>query len=76
MSNPADSFYGLEPETIFRSIETVGLVPTGELRQLNSYENRVFELFLEEPLPGTQDQRVVAKFYRPGRWSRESSTLR
>ena len=72
MSSPTDSFYGLEPETIFRSIETVGLVPTGELRQLNSYENRVFELFLEEPLPGTKDQRVVAKFYRPGRWSRES----
>lgn len=53
-------------------MESLGLVPTGELRQLNSYENRVFELFLESPIKGTQDQRVVIKFYRPGRWSRES----
>lgn len=53
-------------------MERLGLTPTGELRQLNSYENRVFELFLEEPIPGTKDQRVVTKFYRPGRWSRES----
>ncbi len=53
-------------------MESLGLVPTGELRQLNSFENRVFELFLENPVPGTTDHRVVTKFYRPGRWSRES----
>ncbi len=55
-------------------------MPTGELRQLNSYENRVFELHLEEKfeVPGGDEEgplavdRVVTKFYRPGRWSRES----
>lgn len=71
MHAPKDSFYGLEPETIFRAIESLGLRPTGELRQLNSYENRVFELHLEEAAqPGVE--RVVAKFYRPGRWSQEA----
>ena len=35
--------------------------------QLNSYENRVFQVFLEDAPGG--DQAVVAKFYRPGRWS-------
>jgi Ser/Thr protein kinase RdoA (MazF antagonist) len=53
-------------------MESLGLVPTGELRQLNSYENRVFELFLESPPKGLSDHRVVTKFYRPGRWSKES----
>lgn len=40
--------------------------PTGELRQLNSYENRVFEVLLET------GERKVMKFYRPGRWTDET----
>lgn len=63
MSGTKTSFYGLEPEIILEAIESVELVPTGELRQLNSYENRVFEVLLEN------GQRKVVKFYRPGRWS-------
>jgi Ser/Thr protein kinase RdoA (MazF antagonist) len=35
----------------------------GRLLQLNSYENRVFQVMLED------GRAVVAKFYRPGRWS-------
>lgn len=70
MSSSKDSFYGLEPETIFRAIESAGLQPTGELRQLNSYENRVFEIHLEKKF--AEHERVVAKFYRPGRWSLDS----
>lgn len=67
------SFFGLEPEFIFRAVETLNLQPTGELRQLNSFENRVFELKLEHPIPGTGDlDRVIVKFYRPGRWSADS----
>jgi Ser/Thr protein kinase RdoA (MazF antagonist) len=57
------SFYGLEPEIILEAIESQNLRPTGELRQLNSYENRVFEVLLEN------DDRKVIKFYRPGRWN-------
>lgn len=45
------------------SLERAGFNPTGEYQQLNSYENRVFDVAIEG-----QD-RVVAKFYRPGRWS-------
>lgn len=71
MSEPRNSFYGLEPELIFRSIEGLGLQPTGEMRQLNSYENRVFEIFLERPPDiAPKVDRIVVKFYRPGRWSR------
>jgi len=44
-------------------VETTGLVSDGRLLALNSYENRVYQVGLEEGQP------VVAKFYRPGRWS-------
>jgi Ser/Thr protein kinase RdoA (MazF antagonist) len=39
----------------------------GRVLQLNSYENRVFQVFLEDGSPGAEA--VVAKFYRPGRWT-------
>ncbi|PWU20960.1 MAG: serine/threonine protein kinase [Bdellovibrio sp.] len=67
------SFNTLEPETILQAMESAGLQPTGEMRQLNSFENRVFEISLEKPPhEHPQVQRVVAKFYRPGRWSRRA----
>ena len=46
-----------------RAVETAGFEPTGEFTQLNSYENRVFEVKLESR------ESVVIKFYRPQRWS-------
>jgi len=46
-----------------RAAEQAGLRPTGHCRALNSLENRVFDIGLED---GTH---IVAKFYRPGRWS-------
>jgi Ser/Thr protein kinase RdoA (MazF antagonist) len=53
----------LTPEVVLDALDAVGLRGDGRLIQLNSYENRVFQVFLE-------DGRVlVAKFYRPGRWS-------
>lgn len=57
------SFYELTPDVVLESVESKGLEPTGYILQLNSYENRVFEIELENK------KRVVAKFYRPGRWS-------
>ena len=45
------------------ALDAVGLRGDGRLIQLNSYENRVFQVFLED------GRVVVAKFYRPGRWS-------
>lgn len=53
----------LSPEVILDALEAVGFAPTGGLLELNSYENRVFQLELED------GSFVVAKFYRPGRWS-------
>ena len=44
------------------AIERVGLNPDGRLLALNSYENRVYQVFMNEGPP-----RVV-KFYRSGRW--------
>jgi len=62
--DPTDTpFSGLTPETILDAIETTGRRCSGQLLALNSYENRVYQVGLEETLP------VVAKFYRPGRWS-------
>jgi Ser/Thr protein kinase RdoA (MazF antagonist) len=61
---PSDTPYaGLTPEAVLDALDAVGLRGDGRLIQLNSYENRVFQVFLEDgPV-------VVAKFYRPGRWS-------
>lgn len=58
-------FAALLPETVLDALDAVGLRGDGRLIQLNSYENRVFQVFLED------GRVVVAKFYRPGRWSDE-----
>ena len=59
----APPFTGLTPDTVLDALDCVGLRGDGRLIQLNSYENRVFQVFLED------GRVVVAKFYRPGRWS-------
>lgn len=48
------------------AVQDQGFRPTGVFYPLNSYENRVYEIQLEEHDP------IVAKFYRPGRWSAEA----
>lgn len=55
----------LDPQQVLDALDAVGLRGDGRLLQLNSYENRVFQVFLED------GSAVVAKFYRPGRWSDE-----
>ena len=61
-----DLFYNLDPNLILLSAEKNGYQVTGELIQLNSYENRVFEIKLED------QNSIIAKYYRPGRWSKET----
>ena len=56
-------YSSLDPQQVLEALDAVGLRGDGRVLQLNSYENRVFQVFLE-----TGDV-VVAKFYRPGRWS-------
>jgi Ser/Thr protein kinase RdoA (MazF antagonist) len=53
---------------VLAATEDAGFRATGEFTQLNSYENRVFDIRLEK---NSEDiERVIAKFYRPGRWSK------
>ena len=56
-------FSGLTPELILDALDGVGLRSDGRFLQLNSYENRVFQVFLID------GKAVVTKFYRPERWS-------
>ena len=57
----------LGPDVVLDALERVGLRGDGRLMALSSYENRVYQAYLEEPVEG--HTAVVAKFYRPGRWS-------
>ena len=61
----ATPYAGLTPDLILDALEVVGFAPTGSLLELNSYENRVYQLELDD------DSFVVGKFYRPERWSNE-----
>lgn len=70
MPEHSDTPYeGLSPDLILDSLEDFGLVTTGGLLPLNSYENRVYQVELDEQ--SSLDQFVVVKYYRPERWSDE-----
>ncbi len=56
-------FAALTPDVVLDALASVGLYGDGRLMALSSYENRVYQVSLED------GQRVVAKFYRPERWS-------
>jgi len=53
----------LTPDRALNALASIGLRPDGRLLSLNSYENRVYQTWMEEGPP------LVAKFYRPARWS-------
>lgn len=57
------AYADLGPQQVLDALDAAGLRGDGRLLQLNSYENRVFQVMLED------GRAVVAKFYRPGRWS-------
>lgn len=56
-------FSSLTPDSLLDAIESIGLSPDGRLLALNSYENRVYQVFMAQGAP------LVCKFYRAGRWS-------
>ncbi|MEE9397987.1 MAG: serine/threonine protein kinase [Methylococcales bacterium] len=58
-------YQDLNPDTILDAVETQGHHCDGHLLALNSYENRVYQIGVENADP------LIAKFYRPGRWSNE-----
>ena len=57
------AFASLTPDLVLDALESVGLRGDGRLTALSSYENRVYQVHLEDGVP------VIAKFYRPQRWS-------
>lgn len=63
MTTAATSYATLSPDMVLDALDSVGLRSDGRLLALNSYENRVYQVGIEDGPP------VVAKFYRPGRWS-------
>ena len=60
-----DLFLSLTPEKVLQAVEAAGLRCNTVCYPLNSFENRVYEVELEDR------GRIIAKFYRPGRWSAE-----
>jgi Ser/Thr protein kinase RdoA (MazF antagonist) len=61
--NSDTPYSALSPERILDAIEAVGYRCDGRVLALNSYENRVYQIGIEDGTP------LVAKFYRPARWS-------
>lgn len=63
MSESATPYDRLTPDVILDAIESTGYLADGRMLALNSYENRVYQIGIEDEKP------LIAKFYRPGRWS-------
>lgn len=61
----AHAFAILTPDYVLQAVEAQGFETDGRMLALNSYENRVYQVGLEEAEP------IIVKFYRPGRWSAE-----
>jgi len=61
--NDALAYADLQPEHILEALDDLSLRCDGRFLALNSYENRVYQVGIEDGAP------IVAKFYRPGRWS-------
>ena len=59
-THPYDS---LTPDVVIDAVESAGYLSDARLLALNSYENRVYQVGIEDETP------VIVKFYRPGRWS-------
>lgn len=60
-----DLFVSLTPDRVLEAVEAAGLSTNPVCYPLNAYENRVYEVELADR------SRVIAKFYRPTRWSEE-----
>ena len=61
-----DNFLQILPEVIFAAAEKLGGRCTGRFFALHALENRVYDIEMEE------GPHVIVKFYRPGRWSRQT----
>jgi Ser/Thr protein kinase RdoA (MazF antagonist) len=57
------AYQALTPDVVLDALSKLGLAVDGRLTALSSYENRVYQVMLDD------NSSVVAKFYRPKRWS-------
>ncbi|MBV1877559.1 MAG: serine/threonine protein kinase [Pseudomonadales bacterium] len=65
MSNTQHPFTELKPDLVMDAVESVGYLCDARILELNSYENRVYQIGIEAQQP------VIGKFYRPNRWTDE-----
>ena len=65
MSESHHPFQRLTPSFVMDAVESQGYRCDSRIFALNSYENRVYQVGIDEAQP------LIAKFYRPGRWSKE-----
>ena len=63
MQESTHPFQTLTPSFIMDAVESLGYRCDCRTSALNSYENRVYQVGIDEGQP------LIAKFYRPGRWS-------
>jgi Ser/Thr protein kinase RdoA (MazF antagonist) len=61
-TSTATPYATLTPDAVLNAVDSIGLHSDGRLLALNSYENRVYQIGIDEGAP------VVGKFYRPARW--------
>ncbi len=61
-----NAFATLSPDLVLHAVEHLGFLSDARIFALNSYENRVFQVGIEEEAP------LIAKFYRPERWTNEA----
>ena len=64
--NNTSPFSELSPDLMLDALDSIGVPGDGRLLALNSYENRVYQVGMDDGPP------LVAKFYRPQRWSDEA----
>src|SRR5215831_6214315 len=63
MTHSSHPYDKLTPDRVIAAVESIGFRCDGRMLPLNSYENRVYQIGIEEGAP------LIAKFYRPNRWS-------
>ena len=61
-----NAYTNLSPDDVLNTVDSFGYLSDGRLLALNSYENRVYRIGLQD------GSSVIAKFYRPQRWSNEA----
>lgn len=60
---PAHPFARLSPDMVIDAVESSGVISDARILALNSYENRVYQVGIEDAQP------IIVKFYRPQRWT-------